>query len=305
VKSNKIVLKRPAICHVCKILIKIGETAIFSGGGWSRRIRHHTCRFQYPGYDGDIVRNLHSNKVYTRGVMRLLTKPGGNAKLTHGTNGYLPYVLHLAPARSAGEKNVCPDATPECIALCLNVSGRSMMFPNVKGRNPILDARIRKTQFFFQNRTEFLQTLRKEIKNAVKRSNGKAVFRLNGTSDLDFLDIIREFPTVQFYDYTKSPQRMHEFLLGILPPNYHLTFSFSGRNADLCRSFLARGGNVAVAFARPIGVKYNRPETWEGYSTIDGDASDLRFLDSKGIVVALKAKGTARKVSGNRFIVGS
>jgi hypothetical protein len=116
---------------------------------------------------------------------------------------------------------------------------------------------------------------------------------------------VRKFPHAQFYDYTKNVLRMHNFLLGKLPPNYHLTFSFSGHNADLCRSILSRGGNVAVAFARPLGSTYARPSTFLGFPTIDGDATDLRFRDAPGTIVALRAKGRARKVRNSPFVIGS
>ena len=236
-------------------------------------------------------------------MQRLLTKPGGNAKLAKGNGAvFAPYILHLAPARSAGRDNICPDATRECISLCLNRSGRAEIFPAV------LKGRVKKTREFFDNRAEFLRRLEREIFLAIAREGKKgrkAVFRLNGTSDLDFLDIVRKFPTVQFYDYTKNVLRFHNFLLGRLPPNYHLTFSFSGHNESLCRSFLARGGNVAVAFARPLGAPYARPVAWQGFPTIDGDASDLRFRDSPGSVVALRAKGRARKVRNSPFVIGS
>lgn len=236
-------------------------------------------------------------------MQKLLTAPGANAKLAKGNGAvFAPYILHLAPARSAARENVCPDATGECIALCLNTAGRANIFPM------ILKGRIKKTREYFDNRIEFLRRLVREISLAISREakkGRKAVFRLNGTSDLDFLEIVKLFPNAQFYDYTKNVLRMHQFLLGKLPLNYHLTFSFSGQNAELCRSILARGGNVAVAFARPVGSSYARPGTYLGFPTLDGDASDLRFRDSPGYVVALKAKGKARKTKENPFIVGS
>ena len=37
------------------------------------------------------------------------------------------------------------------------------------------------------------------------------------------------------------------------------------------------------------------PETFLGKKVVDGDTNDLRFLDEKGIVVGLKAKGSAKK----------
>lgn len=234
--------------------------------------------------------------------MKLLTHPGANAKLAKGNgNNFSPYILHLAPAKSSGH-NVCPYASKECISLCLNTAGRAKIFPQ------ILEARKRKTREFFADRQDFLTRLKHEIRLA-KRREGKnsrtAVFRLNGTSDIDFMEVISEWPDTQFYDYTKNFHTYDSFLLKELPENYHLTFSFDGHNTGLCKSFLRRGGTVAVGFAWPIGTKYVRPSKWERFSTIDGDASDLRFLDSKGKVIALKAKGKARKVKRNPFIVGS
>jgi hypothetical protein len=37
------------------------------------------------------------------------------------------------------------------------------------------------------------------------------------------------------------------------------------------------------------------PDTWQGFPVINGDESDLRFLDPAGVVVGLKAKGDAKK----------
>jgi len=37
------------------------------------------------------------------------------------------------------------------------------------------------------------------------------------------------------------------------------------------------------------------PNTYAGAPVVDGDASDLRFLDPDGVVVGLKAKGDAKK----------
>jgi len=37
------------------------------------------------------------------------------------------------------------------------------------------------------------------------------------------------------------------------------------------------------------------PETYEGTPVFNGDDSDLRFLDPKGVVVGLYAKGKAKK----------
>lgn len=233
---------------------------------------------------------------------RMLTKGQANAKLAKDSR-YLSFGLFLAPADSAGTPTVCPFASPECIALCLNESGRAEIFP------AILQARKEKTQDFFRERFAFLAKLDREVSNAIKLATklGKtAAIRCDGTSDVGMgEEFARKYPAAQYYDYTKNPHRMRKFLRGEMPANYHLTFSFSGHNLSDCLEFLAAGGNVAVTFARPIGAKYVRPLEWFGFPTIDGDISDNRFLDGKGLVVALKAKGRARRVKGNAFVFGS
>ena len=37
------------------------------------------------------------------------------------------------------------------------------------------------------------------------------------------------------------------------------------------------------------------PEVWEGMEVISGDDHDLRFLDSRGKIVGLEAKGKAKQ----------
>ena len=60
-----------------------------------------------------------------------------------------------------------------------------------------------------------------------------------------------------------------------------------------------RDMNYAVVFKNK-----QLPNGYEGYPVIDGDESDLRFLDRKGVVVGLKAKGQARK-SDSGFAVAA
>jgi hypothetical protein len=115
--------------------------------------------------------------------------------------------------------------------------------------------------------------------------------RLNGTSDLPWHnigDIMQSFPEIQFYDYTPNANRMIQFLKGELPSNYHLTFSRKENNEALCDLILSMGGNVAMVFDKV-------PKKFKGYKVIDGDESDLRFLDEKNVIVGLKAKGKGKK----------
>jgi hypothetical protein len=224
--------------------------------------------------------------------MALLTV--GNPKLLKGQKkGYLSSVLHLAPADLSG-KNTCPKATAGCKAACLNTAGRGGIFKKGETTNVIQQARIRKTKAFFENRQAFLNELVVEIIKTIKSAEKKnliPVFRLNGTSDIAFekyeiangKNIFQMFPDVQFYDYTKIVGRKVSHI-----PNYHLTFSKADGNDMDVRLAASNGMNVAAVF-------HKLPETYIGRPVINGDETDLRFLDPKGVIVGLKAKGKAKK----------
>ena len=119
---------------------------------------------------------------------------------------------------------------------------------------------------------------------------------MNGTSDLSwekyevvrggevFTNIFAAFPDIQFYDYTKVIGRK---VAGI--KNYHLTFSRAEDNESDALSILQSGYNVAVVFG--IESATELPKSWNGYTVIDGTATDLRFLDPKNSVVGLSWKG--------------
>jgi len=213
-----------------------------------------------------------------------------NPKIQKGTKmGYLSFILHLAPSDLSG-KNTCPKATKGCIAACLNTAGRGGMFKKGENTNMIQKARIRKTKYFFENRDAFMKDLYQDIVKAKKFADKQGlipVFRLNGTSDLSWekyevgttgLNLFQLFPTVQFYDYTKVlGRKVSQY------PNYHLTFSKAdGNDADVAEALMQGMSVVAVYDKIPAGVP-------------SADETDLRFLDPKGIMLGLKAKGRAKK----------
>jgi hypothetical protein len=203
----------------------------------------------------------------------------------------LTAILHFAPSRLSGF-NVCPMATLACIKACLNTAGRGGIFKKGETTNKIQAARLRKTLFYFNETDKFMAQLAKEIGNIEKlaRKHGlKPAIRLNGTSDIrwenekagEFVNLMEMFPNVMFYDYTKIPNRRN------LPANYHLTFSLSESNDAVAQTV---SQNVAVVFRKV-------PPTFMGRPVVDGDLSDLRFLDPKGVIVGLKAKGKAKQDS--------
>jgi len=220
--------------------------------------------------------------------LQLLTT--GNTKTIKGEKqGFITYILHLSPAEVAGVGNMCAMSTLGCRTGCLNTSGHGGMIIAATGTNAVQEARKRKTRLFAANRRAFVELLADDVARAIKQAARKGmtpVFRLNGTSDIAWekYGIIEQFPDVQFYDYTKIPDRKVSHL-----DNYHLTFSRAEDNDLNVRRAVAAGMNVAVVFRKKL------PEEWRGLPVINGDEHDLRFLDPDGAVVGLKAKGRARK----------
>lgn len=227
--------------------------------------------------------------------MKLLTR--GNPKTIKGQKkGYLTWILHLAPYDLSG-KNVCPKATPGCIAACLNLAGRGGMFKD-GGTNTIQQARIRKTQAFHADRSAFMFELAGDIQKAINYSEKKGlipVFRLNGTSDLSWekyevgetgYNLFELFSSVQFYDYTKVlGRKIAQYA------NYHLTFSRAESNdADVKRALKA-GMNVAAVYDQIPDGMYSADET------------DLRFLDGKQGMMGLKVKGHRAKKDYSGFVI--
>lgn len=248
-----------------------------------------------------------------------------NAKTIKGEKkGITTYIMYLAPhTQNSKGINLCSHASKGCAKACLFGSGAAR-FEDVQ------NGKRNKTEWYLDNRSEFLLQLDKEISKAelvhgaiqgekVYKKNGIDVLRykdfavrLNGTSDIPFekfkirdnKNIFELHPNVQFYDYTKNHLRMEKEL----PSNYHLTFSMSEDNKAKCFELLGKGKNVAMVF----GIKKSGelPTEYQGYKVINGDETDLRFLDEDNVIVGLKyklltGKGSKGKndFSENDFII--
>jgi hypothetical protein len=219
---------------------------------------------------------------------------GHDAKTPRGElHGILTGILYMIPAESPeDELNFCPFSTPGCRKHCIVRQGRGQM-------NNVERGRARKRRLFVEERLEFIRRLERDcaaLVRAAARRTLEPAARPNGTSDvaweLIWPSLFMTFPMIQFYDYTKVPARMARFMKGKFPTNYYLTFSRSEDNEAECLSVLAKGGNVAVVFAVKKGQPL--PATWHGYRVIDGDLSDVRYLDPRNVVVGLRAKGSAK-----------
>jgi hypothetical protein len=228
----------------------------------------------------------------------LLSKGDSNAKLAK--NFLESYILYLNPfnQNSLG-KNLCPKASIECTKLCLYTSGRGVMAPVQAGRT-------RRTEFYLQDRNGFLNMLMNELTRLdkkAKRQNSKIAVRLNGTSDLDFIailknrfnvDVLEAFTSLEFYDYTKILGKVKKYA----GTRYKLTFSRSEDNEADCIEAL-KYGPISVVFdeSKPF------PETYLGAPVINGDeADDIMLTLEAGKILGLKAKGKAKK-SASKFVV--
>ena len=221
-----------------------------------------------------------------------------NAKTVKGEDlGYLTGILYLAPYKISG-RNVCPHASQGCAAACLYTAGMGA-FSNVQA------ARIAKTKEFHSDPKGFVEMLARNIERLVKRAEKlglKPCVRLNGTSDLPWenlggvtgKNLMERFPAVAFYDYTKNPNRIKPSYSVNLPRNYSLTFSASESNGEDVARAISWGVPVAMVFSGiPKAAKI--PALRWGLRIVDGDKHDLRFLDKGAGIVALRAKGEAKK----------
>ena len=196
--------------------------------------------------------------------------------------------------------NICPAASNGCVAACLYSAGRGK-FSNVQ------KSRINKTNFYIYNKSLFVKKLATEILREYTKAKKKGIkiaFRLNGTSDLDFVYLLQKYAGLDistlkdvatFYDYTKLVGKVQKYLNH---PNYFVTFSRSENNESTALSVLNMGGNVAAVFSNSL------PNYWRGYKVIDGDKSDLEMLYYKNVVLGLKAKGDAKK-DASGFVIES
>jgi hypothetical protein len=223
--------------------------------------------------------------------------------------GYLNGINYMAPHTTGGDFDLCGKSSAGCRSLCLGFySGQAGMVKDLEnGTNSVRDSRIRKAQYFMNDRHAFMAEMTDHIKklsNTAKNKNKALCVRLNGSTDLAFESmkvklqdnktVTELFPTIQFVDYTKHIKRL---LNKNRPANYHLTFSLSETNKAEAIQALKLGFNVAVVFGHGL------PKEYLGYPVIDGTEHDLRHLDPKGVIVGLDPKGSKAKNDQTGFVV--
>lgn len=228
----------------------------------------------------------------------LLSKGTSNTKTAK--NSLKTYILYLAPYNQNSKGiNICPKASKGCAAACLFTAGRGR-FDNVK------NARINRTEYFLVDKERFCLQLAGElikINKAAKKTSDLVAIRLNGTSDLDFIYLLKKYAKLDpfsleqliYYDYTKILGKVKKY---INETRYILTFSRAEDNHSEAIEALELGANVSAVFNGPI------PRNYKGFKVIDGDQSDIVMIYNKGAVLGLKAKGAAKK-DNSGFVINT
>lgn len=216
----------------------------------------------------------------------------GSTNSKTAKNSLDTFILYLSPFnQNSFGINVCPKASPGCIASCLFSAGRGR-FSNV------INARTNKTDFLLSDKLGFLTMLKNElvkINNKAIKESKKIAIRLNGTSDLDFVGMVKNklnfdllsLENLLFYDYTKIYGKALKYKDS---KNYFVTLSMAeNSNLNEIKMALNLGINVSAVF------KNNIPDQLLGFPVIDGDKTDIEMIFNTGVILGLKAKGKAKK----------
>jgi hypothetical protein len=241
------------------------------------------------------MKNPYKTIIKQRGLTYKTILGEASTKTVKGEKiGYLTGIVYLKP-----DSVICPMAIlAGCMHGCLESAGRGAF-------NSVQKARIAKTRFFYDHRESFMLSLAADVwalARRAKRLGFSPLVRPNGTSDILYENIVvvdnknlfQLFPDVQFYDYTKHPARN---LAGKTAGNYDLTYSFSAITPKpisikgLSNPYNAR---TAVVFQKREDI----PTTFRTWSVVDGDDTDVRHIEPRGVVVALYAKGKAKRDTG-------
>jgi hypothetical protein len=242
--------------------------------------------------------DLRASVGYARSAVALLTAGASQQKL--GKNKLPSYGLMLTPERGlmasslagirqafglTGAFNLCPMASKGCAAACLSRSGQSGMPAQQR-------AQAVRTAFILSHPYHAGVLIGHEVRLALSKSS-QVNLRLNTTSDIRWEMVapaaMRALAAagVLLYDYTAwSPADRQA------SDQYSLTYSAkepAKTSDDYLTAILSSGGNVAMPFTTGKGQAL--PVEWHGFRVIDGDESDERRNDPRGVVVGLRAKG--------------
>jgi hypothetical protein len=217
--------------------------------------------------DGTAQTKLAKNELRTFGVSmppaRLWIDAGGNYSHT-ATDG----AMYLG--------NVCPWADG-CEETCIASTGHYGMGQSL--------ARGWVRYLWKNNRELFVALLAAELRaldlRAEKEEQSYAV-RLNVTSDIMWTRFVdaTDYPSLTFYDYTKNVDASTD--------GRDVTVSVTRKwSVDDMRDAIARGVRLAVVVPTAGDAA---SQTFAGLPAINGDDSDARYNDPRGVVVLLRIK---------------
>lgn len=228
-----------------------------------------------------------ARKSLPKGGMHLL---GTSSKVKKGSEGFLVAVQYLSGALS--HAILCPESTVACRATCLGRKSGRLAHAKV-GDAP----QAWRTVLLIGGPGFYRELLRLNVRSHVAKARREGLIsaiRLDGASDQAlaqrFMPMLRTEGVDHLWDYTK---RIGHAWNTLPDPHHDVTLSypgdrFAGGSFDQWAKFVAAGGRLAVVSSEP------RPDTWRGFPTVDGDSSDLRFLDPRGTIVWLTVKGDKR-----------
>jgi hypothetical protein len=197
-------------------------------------------------------------------------------------------ILYMQPADKVAVKTLCSFAAKAgCKEPCLIDSGQLGMTTGQNAATKRTILMLLRPNYF---KAQVLSEIDKAERKASKPSQLPALFRLNGTSDLDFSDIYKARPDSQFYDYSKELSRVRKNTL----VNYDLTFSgsmYSKQSRAALRKAVTAGHRIAMAFNTKLIASdaLTIPDNLANF-----DKTDLRHLDGR-VIGALTRKGSNKK----------
>jgi len=236
---------------------------------------------------------------------------GTNTKMEKLPNGreIINSGCTMAPSKRSKIVNVCGWATAACIATCV------LWFSGRRAGARMRECARNVTLLWYYWPERFYSRYDRELSNQEKRARAAGVESYNRTnvaSDLNHDRIISRHPDTTFYDYTAGFGRMMDYLWGLLPPNYHLTFSVKESTPfEHVKDIIALGGNVAVVVdsyywgpTHRYGLMPQRAvfQTADGENfsvdVVHGDKHDIRTpeFDGRGKMIGLLLKAQSNKV---------
>ena len=228
------------------------------------------------------------------------------------------FLLHLSPSNQSGIINVCPNAL-NCAKLCLHHSCNPLYYSSK------IKSRINKTYGFSESPNDFINLLILNIIRNLRKYKDIAI-RLNGTSDIlwenipiyidaslsnfiyekfnyyiptgyyeNIFEVFKNESFIRFYDYSKMKRdynKIRKF------NNYHITFSFDGKNNeknielsyDAMENFVNIASVINIKKSEYIPNEFNSKVFNKTFKCFDGDQDDQRFDDPLNHLILLRFK---------------